>query len=434
MIFSLSGNNYIIQGIKNRMNDKYGHIKKSTIPLITFNILILCYLLWLSTNMYIIASLSILSISLVYIIILFLIINICIGYSFIIFNQREKNIFTGLLSSKTILVVFFLIFYCLILAIAFIFKPEVGRLKSIQVFISLLAASHIIIFPLINKKIVFIFNILMSITLTVNLYIGFSNWYNLGKVFSFIGLSYGSTNVFAVSGAVSCALSMLSYFSFLKNNHSDKLISCIVSFNIFIAYITSIVAYSRSVFGAISIMLFYLFCVVVFFKNKEKKLGNISKLLFILVLILVIFFIVNRSMRLEINNYFSSVGKRNVYFLETRRYDFWSETIDRLKSNPDIFFIGESSIRSYTLETKVRHVHNSFLELIRTAGIFPLFFLFLCLGIVFWRRKLYFFKKNALAISALLMLLVILFFNDYLTFPSSYDFLIFWAILECSRN
>jgi hypothetical protein len=174
-------------------------------------------------------------------------------------------------------------------------------------------------------------------TLTVNLYIGFSNWYSTGKVFSFIGLSYGSTNVFAVSGAVSCTLSMLSHFSFLKNNHSDKLISCIVSFNIFIAYITSIVVYSRAVFGAISIMLFYLFCVVVFFKNKEKGLSNTFKSLFILVLILLIFFMVNKPMRLEINNYFNSIYKTNVYFLETGRYDFWSETIDRLRSNPDIF-------------------------------------------------------------------------------------------------
>lgn len=402
--------------------------------LITFNILVLSYFLWLNVAVSRFQSLLILDINSVYIIILFLLINICIGYSFIIFNQREKNTFTGLLSSKSVLVVFFLIFYCLILAIAFIFKPGAGKLKSIQVFISVVASFYIILLPLNNKKIVFIFNILISITLIVNLYIGFSNWYRLGKVFSFIGLSYGSTNVFAVSGAVSCALSMLSYFSFLKNNHSDKLISCIVSFNIFIAYITSIVAYSRAVFGAISIMLFYLFCVVVFFKNKEKGLGDIFKLLFILVLILLIFFMVNKPMRLEINNYFNSIYKRNVYFLETARYDFWGETMDRLKSNPDIFFIGENSIHSYTLKTKTRHVHNSFVELIRMAGIFPSFFLFLCLSIIFWRRKLYFFKKNALAISALLMLLVVSFFNDTLVWPSSFDFLLFWAILECSRN
>ena len=178
-------------------------------------------------------------------------------------------------------------------------------------------------------------------------------------------------------------------------------------------------------------MLLYLIYSALFLKKRE--LYVFFKFIIIFFLILFIFINLSSSIKFQVLEYFSGVNK---FSFQSSRFGMWKEFLNRpdlsylLIFGEDKIFLSLGSKWGYTW-----HLHNSYLEIIRNMGIFPVVFIFFAIFILLFKAKRFnFFKNNIFATAILILLFTASFFEDDFLWATNYDFLAFWSLLQCSKR
>ena len=198
----------------------------------------------------------------------------------------------------------------------------------------------------------------------------------------------------------------------------------------FVSLLIILLAFSRGSMIAFVLMLLYLIWSILF--NKKEPF-IVLKFNAILTSALFIFFITISSFKFHIFEYIGSIAKYK-FILSTPRFELWKDFLTKAINSPDLFIFGENKIFSgITYPIYTFHLHNSYLEIIRSTGILPLVFLFFSLCLLVKMKSFSFNRNNIFTTASLILLLVAAFFEDSLLWAQNYDFLIFWAILQCSK-
>ncbi len=365
----------------------------------------------------------------------YLTVSIVLTFTFIIFQQKNEKL-KIIIHKENLMIILSIIGYYSLMIISFIFKSPESRVRIILLFISLTALFCVFFLPLSKKIYLYIFNIIILVVQLYVLYFGLINVSKTVVMYSGINVFFSSTNGLAHFAIVNCAYVFLSYGSFIRNNKNInlikyKLIFLLISFNIFISLVIVTLSMGRGTIFAFFLMLLYLIYSALFLKKRE--LSIFFKFIIIFFLILFIFINLSSSIRFQVLEYFSNINKYKFSF-QSSRFGMWKEFLNR----PDLSYLlifGEDKIFSslgsqwgYTW-----HLHNSYLEIIRNMGIFPVVFIFFAIFILLFKAKRFnFFKNNIFATAILILLFTASFFEDDFLWGTNYDFLAFWSLLQCS--
>jgi len=355
-------------------------------------------------------------------------------FTFIIFQQKNEKL-KIVIHKENLMIILLIIGYYSLMIISFIFKSPESRVRIVLLFISLTAVFCVFFLPLSKKIYLYIFNIII---LVMQLYVLYFGLINVGKtvvMYSGINVFFSSTNGLAHFAIVNCAYVFLSYESFIRNKKNinlinDKLIFLLIPFNIFLSSVIIILSMSRGTIFAFFLMLLYLMYSTLFLKKKELYI--FFKFIIIFFLILFIFINLNSSIKFQVLEYFKSINK---YSFQSARFGMWKEFFNRpnlsylLIFGEDKLFLNLGSKWGYNW-----HLHNSYLEITRNMGIFPVVFIFLAIFILLFKKKRFsFFKNNIFATAILILLFTASFFEDDFLWATNYDFLAFWSLLQCSK-
>ena len=365
----------------------------------------------------------------------YLTVSIVLTFTFIIFQQKNEKL-KIIIHKENLMIILSIIGYYSLMIISFIFKSPESRVRIVLLFISLTALFCAFFLPLSKKIYLYIINIII---LVVQLYVLYSGLISATKtvvMYSGINVFFSSTNGLSHFAIVNCAYVFLSYGSFIRNNKNtnlikNKLIFLLISFNFFISLVIIILSMSRGTIFAFVLMLLYLIYSALFLKKRE--LFIFFKFIIIFVLILFIFLNLSSSIKFQVLEYFKSINK---YDLQSARFGMWKEFLNRpnlsylLIFGEDKLFLNLGSKWGYNW-----HLHNSYLEIIRNMGIFPVVFIFLAIFILLFKEKRFsFFKNNIFATAILILLFTASFFEDDFLWGTNYDFLAFWSLLQCSKR
>lgn len=365
----------------------------------------------------------------------YLTVSIVLTFTFIIFQQKNEKL-KIVIHKENLMIILLIIGYYSLMIVSFIFKSPGYHIRAILLCISLTALFCVFFLPLSKKIYLYIFNIIILVVQLYVLYFGFINAVKTAVMYSGINIFFSSTNGLARFAIVNCAYVFLSYGSFIRNKKNinlikDKLIFLLISFNIFTSLVIIILSMSRGAIFAFVLMLLYLIYSALFLKKRE--LYVFFKFIIIFVLILFIFLNLSNSIKFQVLEYFKSINK---YSFQSARFGMWKEFLNRsdlsylLIFGEDKIFLSLGSKWGYTW-----HLHNSYLEIIRNMGIFPLVFIFFAIFILFFKVKRFsFFKKYIFATAILILIFTVSFFDDDFLWGANYDFLAFWSLLQCSKN
>ncbi|MHC2995270.1 MAG: hypothetical protein IBV53_07215 [Candidatus Atribacteria bacterium] len=365
----------------------------------------------------------------------YLTVSIVLTFTFIIFQQKNEKL-KIVIHKENLMIILLIIGYYSLMIISFIFKSPESRVRIVLLFISLTALFCVFFLPLSKKIYLYLFNIIILVVQLYVLYFGLINVSKTVVMYSGINVFFSSTNGLAHFAIVNCAYVFLSYGSFIRNNKNinsikDKIIFLLISFNIFISLVIIILSMGRGTIFAFALMLLYLIYSALFLKKRE--LYVFFKFIIICFLILFIFINLSSSIKFQVLEYFSGVNK---YSFQSVRFGMWKEFLNR----PDLSYLlifGEDKI-FLSLGSKwgyTQHLHNSYLEIIRNMGIFPVVFIFFAIFILLFKAKRFsFFKNNIFATAILILIFTASFFEDDFLWGTNYDFLAFWSLLQCSKR
>ena len=367
----------------------------------------------------------------------YLTVSIVLTFTFIIFQQKNEKL-KIIIHKENLMIILLIIGYYSLMIISFIFKSPESRVRIVLLFISSTALFCVFFLPLSKKIYLYIFNIIILVVQLYVLYFGLINVSKTVVMYSGINVFFSSSNGLAHFAIVNCAYVFLSYGSFIRNNKNinlikDKLILLLISFNIFISLVIIILSMSRGTIFAFALMLLYLIYSALFLKKRELYI--FFNFIIIFFLILFIFINLSSSIKFQVLEYFSGVNKVKFSF-QSSRFGMWKEFLNR----PDLSYLlifGKDKIFS-SLGSKwgyTRHLHNSYLEIIRNIGIFPVVFIFFAIFILLFKAKRFnFFKNNIFATAILILIFTASFFDDDFLWSTNYDFLAFWSLLQCSKR
>jgi len=371
------------------------------------------------------------------ILVAYMTVSLVLTFTFIIFQQKNGKL-KIIIHKENLMIILSIIGYYSLMIISFIFKSPEPRGIIVLLFISLTALFCVFFLPLSKKIYLYIINIIILVVQLCVLYFGLINVSKTVVMYSGINVFFSSTNGLAHFAIVNCAYVFLSYGSFIRNNKNinsikDKIIFLLISFNIFISLVITILSMGRGSILAFFLMLLYLIYSALFLKKRE--LFIFFKFIIIFFLILFIFINLSSSIKFQVLEYFSSVNKVKFSF-QSSRFGMWKEFLNR----PDLSYLlifGEDKI-FLSLGSKwgyTQHLHNSYLEIIRNIGIFPVIFIFFAISILLFKAKRFsFFKNNIFATAILILIFTASFFEDDFLWATNYDFLAFWSLLQCSKR
>ena len=400
---------------------------KTVKSILTFNILIISYFYWILVSFQMKGSKT----SILVLSALALIISVSLAYFFLINEGIKKGKLIISQNKKAYLMFFVISAYSIVMISAFLFKPGGSQLVPIEIVCSLFAAIFVFLHPLKSKNTVLTFNVSVLIIQVIVLYKIIYNWYITNCIYFSITSFIAGTKTLAFFAIVSFAFSLLSCVFLSKNLFKHRSLTLVISLNIIVSVLISISTYARGAMASFAIMFVYLLCSTLFFKKSEAS--SILKLSISSMVILFCLFLLNKSLNLEVSNFFNSIYKFHIGFLDTSRFIMWKEGINQVTSRVDTFLFGEPKLFSTISYTYSWHLHNSYLEMIRCAGIFSVFFFLVGVYIAFSRKGFGFFKENIFATAVLIILLIQILFDDFFM-GGNYHFLIFWAMLECCRS
>jgi len=366
----------------------------------------------------------------------YLTVSLVLTFTFIIFQQKNEKL-KIIIHKENLMIILSIIGYYSLMIISFIFKSPESRVRIVLLFISSTALFCVFFLPLSKKIYLYIFNIIILVVQLYVLYFGLINVSKAVAMYSGINVFFSGTNDLAHFAIVNCAYVFLSYGSFIRNNKNinsikDKIIFLLISFNIFISLVIIILSMGRGTILAFFLMLLYLMYSALFLKKRE--LYVFFKFIIIFFLILFIFINLSSSIKFQVLEYFSGVDKVKFSF-QSSRFGMWKEFLNR-PDLPYLLIFGEDKIFS-SLGSKwgTWHLHNSYLEIIRNMGIFPVVFIFFAIFILLFKAKRFnFFKNNIFATAILILLFTASFFEDDFLWKTNYDFLAFWSLLQCSKR
>ena len=373
-----------------------------------------------------------------------------LSYIFLFNNPGKEINITAFEDRKTRLIIFVIAGYCLIMFLAFFFKTvstldiidlpslvwyfndtEHG-ISKLKLFIALLGAIFIYSYRL-NSKLVFIINTVLLCTQVIVLFHCITHWNIHDRMYEAVNPYFSSTNGLASFAIVSLAYSLLSISPLTEISKIPKGLFSIISLNLLISAVIIILSFSRGGFVAIGIMMFYFIGSALFFQRSNQFRSRIIKFLVPLLVILVVYLFINPFNISQLTIYFDKINKaRNIMLHFDARFIIWEGAINQIIASTGTFFFGLREVFSM-LPLMTHHSHNSYIEMVRNAGIFSFVFFFIAICIALFRNRFDFFSKNVLATGVLLMLLILIVGETDLLWPNLFCFPIFWAMLECCR-
>lgn len=375
--------------------------------------------------------------------------SVVLSYIYLFNNPGKKVKIIAFEDRKTRLIIFVIAGYCLIIFLAFFsktvstlniidlpslvwyFNDTEHGISKLKLFIALLGAIFVYSHKL-NMKSALILNAIILCTQGYILFGCITNWDIHGRIYEAISPYFGSTNGLASFSIVSLAFAILSISPLSESSRIPKRLFTIIYLNFFISLFIIILSFSRGGFIAVGIMMFYFIGSALFFQRSNQFAKRIVKFL-IPFLIIIIFYLIINPLGPSYYIYFDNINKaQEISFRALDRYFIWREAFDQITESFGALLFGKREIFSYILGGH-SHAHNSYIEMVRNAGIFSFFFFFTAICIALLRKGFGFFTKNTLATGVLLMLLILLVGEDDILWSSLFCFPVFWAMLECCR-
>ena len=376
--------------------------------------------------------------------------SVVLSYLFLFNNPGKKVKITAFEDRKTRLIIFCIAGYCIIMFLAFFSKtvstlsildlPSIiwyfndteHGISKLKLFIALLGAIFIYSHKL-NMKSAFILNAIIFCTQAIVLFYCITNWNLSGKIYSEVNPFFSSTNVLASFVVVSLTYSLLSVSPLTERSNIPQRLFSLICLNLLISAVIIILSFSRGGFVAVGIMMLYFVGSDLFFQRSNQFTKRIFKFLILLLIIFVAYTIIIPFNKPQITFYFDNINKaRDFNFHAFDRWYIWVIAVDQITKSFGTLLFGLRDIFSHIM-WGINHAHNSYIEMVRNAGIFSLLFFLTSICIALLRKGFGFFTKNVLVTGVLLMLTVLLIGNDHIIWPTLFSFPVFWAMLECCR-
>jgi MFS family permease len=334
-----------------------------------------------------------------------------------LFLSKKKLLYTR----KQVAVVVLLILFTLISS--FLFAIKGGNLKAIFMLISCLGAIIVgLINPLTERRLSVI---LMLIVLTqqfnvllqgIKSLIAYSWWFPAFNVY------FSSTNGTAQFAATSMAIVLLVYSLGAKKS---GFLQTVFLANIGIG--TAIILLSASRGDILALVLATIYWL---WKTTSLKalLFNKKTYKYAIGIVLLLVLIMNTmpSVKLQLTDYFKSIDKvQSENFLQSEgRSTILVEALGQIFSDSSSFFGGQGDLFSTMPQTGFTHAHNSYIEIVRNLGIFPLLLLILLLITAIASNK-----SSPYIMAALIIIMIRAFFDDTLLWTNFGEFFLFWPVV-----
>jgi len=374
--------------------------------------------------------------------------SVVLSYIFLFNNPGKEVNFTAFEDRKTRLIIFVIAGYCIIMFLAFFsktvstlnitdlpllvwyFNDTEHGISQLKLFIALLGAIFIYSYRL-NSKLVLILNVIVLCTQVIVLYQCFKNWNIQDRMYEAINPFFSSTNVLSAYAVYSLTVIILSISTFFEISKVLKELYAIVGLNVLFSFLIIILSFSRGGIISVGTMLIYLIGSTLLFPSSNQFIKRFLIFLILLAIIIGVYLIINPFEYAII--YFDNINKAmdfSWHYFD--RFIIWKYAFDQIRESACTFFFGMREVFSY-LPFNMSHAHNSYIEMVRIAGIFSFFFFFTAICIALLRKGFGFFTKNNLSTGVLIMLLAINFVDDHIIWPNLFCFPVFWAMLECCR-
>ncbi len=337
-----------------------------------------------------------------------------------LFLGKKKLLYTW----KQISVVALLILFTLVTSLFFAIKG--GERKAIFMVISCCGAIIVgMVNPLRDRRLSVVlmliilaqqFNVLLQ---GIKSLIAYNWWFPAFNVY------FSSTNGTAQFAAISMAIVLLVYsLSEKRKGFLQK---------IFIANLgigTAIILLSASRGGILAVSLAAIYWL---WKTTSIKALFLNKKTYkyILGMILLLILIMNTmpSVRLQLTDYFQSIDKvqSDNFFQSEGRSTILKEALEQIGENSSSFLWGQDSLFNIMPKTGFTHAHNSYVEMVRNLGIFPLLLLVTLLITAIVSNK-----SSPYIMAALIIIMVRAFFDDVILWTNFGEFFLLWPIVLLS--
>lgn len=345
--------------------------------------------------------------------------GLIIGLCFIArcFLTKKKLLYTR----KQFGIVVLLIFFTIMSSAIFVIKG--GSLKAIFMLTSCSGAIIVgLLIPLTNRRLsaalmLFILTFQLNVLLQgINSLIANNWWLPAFNVY------FSSTNGTAQFAATSIAVVLLAYSQCEKE---ESFLQKIFIANIVVGTIIVFFSASRGGILALSFAAIYWL-----WKTTSIKalLLNKKTYKYILGVILLLLFIINTdtSIELQITAYFQSISKLQAEkFLDgSDRIAILKGAFEQVLANSTSLLVGQSKIFSPIPNTGHWHAHNSYVEMVRNLGVFPLLLMVMLLITAIVSNK-----SSPYIMAALIIIMIRAFFDDTLLWTNFGEFFLFWPVV-----
>lgn len=336
-----------------------------------------------------------------------------------LFLSKKKVLFT----KKQFRVIVLLILFTLMSSSLFAIKG--GSLKAIFMLISCCGAIIVgLLKPLTDRKLSIVlmlivfahqFNVLLEGIKSLIAY----NWW-----FPAFNIYFSSTNGTAQFAAVSMAVVLLIYSQ--CENRKGVLQSVFIA-NIAIG--TAIILLSASRGGILAISL-----AAVYWLWKATSLKALLfnkrtyKYIFGIILLCTLIMNTMTPVRAQLIDYFQLINKvqPDNFFESEGRTNILMEALDQIFSDSSTFLLGQDKLFSTMPKTGFTHAHNSYVEMVRNLGIFPLLLLVLLLITSTVSNKS---SPCIYIMVGLIIIFIRAFFDDVILWATFEEFFLLWPIV-----
>ena len=310
-----------------------------------------------------------------------------------------------------------------------------GFNKTFSVTMSAFTAIYLSLVPVEKKRYVLLINSIV-LTFLLLIFIGglqsyFTTWIGNVRVTSiFKEFLFSEGNAIGTFAVASVALSILSYISVNDDNHLKGIV-ILIRLNVLIGLLITIFAATRGPILAFVVLILIVFVADIYVNKGKRRLILSKKNLLPAISILILIVLSRESVMEFTKEYFLSISKYHTErIFESMRTLIWEEVLMEFIDSPHIFLYGTKTLMETIPFYHHGNPHNSYLAIVRCAGIFPLLFLFLGIFIAIKKSR----KEVIFSTAVLCMLLTRAFFDSSMIWDNAYDFFVFWAMLSIRKN
>lgn len=311
----------------------------------------------------------------------------------------------------------------LTLVTALLFAIKGGVNKAIFMLISCCGAMIVGLFnPLTDRKIsvilmlsilVYQFNVLLQ---GIQSLIAYNWWFPAFNVY------FSSTNGTAQFAATSMAVILFVYSQCEKRqDFLQKVFVANLGIGIAIIFLS---ASRGGILAVVLAAIYWLWKTT----NLKTFLFNKKTYKYVLGIMLLLVLTTNTMtpIRIQLTNYFNSISKvqSDSFFESEGRTSILTEALKQIHSDSSSFLLGQDMLFSIIPNTGFTHAHNSYVELVRNLGIFPMLLL-----LVLFIRATVSNKSSPYIVAGLILIMIRAFFDDTLLWSNFGEFFLFWPIV-----